>query len=197
MKLTLTGALHARPASLCPRGLEFRGGRSSKGERRADAKNILKCSRSRDLWRCDRNRRYRLDAEAAVSALAVLVTNFDADLVPETGAAAAAGIAIGPAVVLAADDSHLHPLPGESSIAEGEHRSANALSVAPARARLEQAFSEVRRDLEALVRALPAAEAALFEPEIAIVAALEPRVTARVLDGARFEEAPPRRRSAP
>src|SRR6185503_9273109 len=106
--------------------------------------------------------------------LATLVArNFDADLVPETGAAAAAGIAVGQAVVLAAS-----PAAVASSKDAGADLSTDATAT---RARIEQAFATVKKDLEAMVRALPAPEASLFEPEIAIVAALEARVSARVL----------------
>jgi phosphotransferase system HPr (HPr) family protein len=177
LKLALLDALHARPANLFVRvassfaaTIEVRN-----GDRRANAKNILEVltlgAVKGDALEIAATGE---DAETAVTALAALVAqNFDADLVPETGAAAAHGIAVGPAVVLA--DA------AERAPAEQPH--------VDARARLEHAFAVVRRDLEAMVRALPAPEAALFEPEIAIVAALEAGVMARLLTGARFEDA--------
>lgn len=196
LKLTLLGALHARPASLFVRVastfvavVEVR-----RGERGADAKNILEVltlgATKGDTLEIAASGD---DAEAAMEALATLVArNFDADLVPETGAAAATGIAVGPAVVLAADLSTSDaeaPVSAEKRDGEIALAPATALSPEGARARLERAFALVKQDLEAMVRALPAAEASLFEPEIAIVAALEPRMMARVLGGTKFEDA--------
>ncbi|HMJ55670.1 MAG TPA: HPr family phosphocarrier protein [Polyangiaceae bacterium] len=183
MKLTLQGALHARPANLFVRVassfvaiVEVR-----RGERRADAKNILEVlTLGAAMGDTLEIAAAGDDAEAAISALAMLVArNFDADLVPDTGAAAAPGMAVGPAVVLAPDSSgHDVTAPASAEVQTAE-----------ADARLERAFADVRRDLEAMVRALPATQAALFEPEIAMVAALEERVKARVHAGARFDDA--------
>ena len=202
MKLTLPDALHARPANLFVRVasgfvavVEIR-----RGERRADAKNILAVltlgAAKGDTVDIEATGD---DADAAVAALAVLVQrNFDADLVSETGAAAAAGIAVGPALVLASDAT-------TGDVASPDSSAAFSLEPAPpeidASARLAVAFAQVRRDIEALVRALPPAEAALFEPEITIVSALETSVAARVLRGEEFERAlgeelPLRRRAA-
>jgi len=185
LRLTLLDALHARPANLFVRvaasftaSIEIRS-----AERRADAKNILEVL-SLGATKGDALEIAAIgdDAEAALTALATLVArNFDADLVPETGAAAAAGIAVGQAVVLAAS-----PAAVASSKDAGADLSTDATA---ARARIEQAFATVKKDLEAMVRALPAPEASLFEPEIAIVAALEARVSARVLGGVSFAEA--------
>ncbi|HMI87708.1 MAG TPA: HPr family phosphocarrier protein [Polyangiaceae bacterium] len=178
MKLTLEAGLHARPANLFVRVassfvavIEVR-----KGERRADAKNILEVltlgATNGDILEIAA---VGEDAEAAVAALAMLVArNFDADLVPETGAAAAEGIAVGPALLL------MEPA--------AEEITSEAPSADP-RPVIERAFAVVRRDVETLVRALPAAEAALFEPEIAILAALETKMTSRIEAGARFEDA--------
>jgi phosphotransferase system HPr (HPr) family protein len=180
LRLTLLDALHARPANLFVRvAATFTASiEICLGERRADAKNILEVlSLGATKGDALELAAAGLDAEAALAALAALVAqNFDADLVPETGVAAAAGIAVGHAVVLA-------PL----SVGEGEPPP--VAGATGDQARMVGAFATVRRDLEAMVQALPASEAALFEPEIAIVAALEARVVARVLGGASFEEA--------
>jgi phosphocarrier protein FPr len=187
LKLTLTGALHARPANLFVRVaasfvavVEVR-----KGDRRADAKNILEvltlgagCGDEIELTAAG------ADAQAAIAALGTLVErNFDADLVPETGHAGASGIAVGPALVWEASA----PLatagvedPGasaEGAVAGAPHESS---------ARLAGVFSQVDRDLKTMVSALAPDEAALFEPEIALVQALEAPVMARVLRGESF-----------
>jgi multiphosphoryl transfer protein len=199
LKLTLPDALHARPANLFVRVasgfaavVEIR-----RGERRADAKNILEVltlgAAKGDTVDIEARGD---DADAAVAALAVLLErNFDADLVAETGAAAAAGIAVGPAVVLSVDRA-------ESDVASSAAVSVeSAPSEIDASTRVAIAFAQVKHDLEAMVRALPPTEAALFEPEIAIVSALETQVGARVLRGERFDRAlgealPPQRGSA-
>jgi len=190
LKLTLSDALHARPANLFVRVasrfvavVEIR-----RGERRADAKNILEVltlgaakGETIDIEATGD------DAEVAVAALVALIErNFDADLVSETGAAAAAGIAVGPALVLTADAA-------TSDVQSREPSSAETVVTAPseggASARVAIAFAQVRRDLEAMVRALPPVEAALFAPEIAIVSALENPVAARVVGGETFSRA--------
>src|SRR5260221_4417433 len=96
---------------------------------------------------------------------------FDADLVPELGAAAARGIAIGRAAIVPRIEL------GDGSL-EGDDA-----------ARLRAAIATVRADLEALVRTLEAAEAQLFDPEIAIVAALEAPILARIRSGASAPQA--------
>lgn len=181
MKLALLDALHARPANLFVRvAASFVATIDvCKGERRADAKNILEVlSLGATMGDALEITAVGEDAEAAVAALATLVArNFDADLVPETGAMAAAGIAVGPAVVLALASASESASPKSGVFGGG------------IAAQLEQAFAVVRQDLETMVRTLPTSEAALFEPEIAIVAALQAPVTARVLGGAAFEDA--------
>jgi multiphosphoryl transfer protein len=187
LKLTLPDALHARPANLFVRVatgfaavVEIR-----RGERRADAKNILEVltlgAAKGDTVHIEARGD---DADAAVAALAVLLErNFDADLVSETGAAAAAGIAVGPALVLAADG-------GEGDVASAATASFDATpSEVDESTRVAIAFAQVKRDLEAMVRALPPAEAALFEPEMTIVSALETHVAPSVLRGERFASA--------
>ncbi|MET0592802.1 MAG: HPr family phosphocarrier protein [Polyangiaceae bacterium] len=185
MKLTLKGSLHARPANLFVRVasgfaavVELR-----KGERAADAKNILEVltlgAAMGDLVEIFATGD---DAEAAIAALALLVDrNFDSDLVPETGAAAAPGIAVGTAVVIGgessrADDSATKTTTGPESEIDEQEKAIHA-------------FAEVRRDLEALVTALSAEEATLFAPEIAIVQALESKVMDRIARGEGFEKA--------
>jgi phosphocarrier protein FPr len=189
LKLTLSGALHARPANLFVRVaasfvavIEVR-----KGDRRADAKNILEvltlaaaCGDEIELAATG------ADAEAAISALGTLVErNFDADLVPETGYAAASGIAVAAALVWKAS-APLATADAEDPPAFGE----GAVGGAPndVRARLAGAFSQVDHDLKAMVSALPADEGALFEPEIALVQALEAPVMAKVLRGESLAE---------
>ena len=190
MKLTLTGALHARPANLFVRvaagfvaAVEVR-----KGDRRADAKNILEVltlgAASGDEIELTAA---GADAEAAIAALGTLVErNFDADLVPETGHAVARGIAVGPALVWEASAQPLATARAEDPRAPSE----GAVTGAPneASAMLAGAFSQVERDLKTMVSALAADEAALFEPEIALVRALEAPVMARVLRGESFAE---------
>jgi phosphotransferase system HPr (HPr) family protein len=182
VKLTLKGALHARPANLFVRVaagfaavVEVR-----KGERVADAKNILEvltlgAAAGDEIELAAEG----ADGEAALAALAQLVErNFDADLVPETGAAAAPGVAVGSALVIGADEPAgdvAAPDPPEDAIDPLEQ--------------LAFAFAAVQRDLEALVQSLPAEEAALFEPEIAILAALEPPLAVRVTAGESFPRA--------
>jgi phosphocarrier protein FPr/phosphocarrier protein len=188
LKLTLVDALHARPANLFVRVaatfvavIEIR-----RGERRADAKNILEVltlgAAKGDTVDIEASGD---DAEAALAALTVLVErNFDAGLVSETGAAAVAGIAVGPALVL--DDDEATSPGGDSGARSAPLTDGLELD---ASARAAMAFAQVRRDLEAMVRALPVAEGVLFEPEIAIVKALDGPVRARVHRGQGFEQA--------
>ncbi|PMZ55237.1 hypothetical protein, partial [Pseudomonas sp. FW300-N1A5] len=78
------------------------------------------------------------EAEAAIAKL--VERGFDADLVPETGAGAVEGIAIGRAVVLARADERAHAREG---VSESE--------------RVRAAVHDAEREVAALVRALPEA----------------------------------------
>lgn len=176
MKLVLTEALHARPADLLVRvasqlaaEIELR-----KGERRANAKSILEVlslhAAAGDTIELDARGE---DSAKALETLRQLVERrFDPDLAPETGTAAAAGIAIGSAVVIAV------------AFAGGTKG-----TPAEEQARLRDATLAAERDLDALVRSLPAAEAALFAPERKILEELLPRAVARAAVGASAEEA--------
>jgi phosphotransferase system HPr (HPr) family protein len=181
LKLVLSDALHARPASLFVRLAQRFASSISlrRADRRADGKNIL------EVLALGAGRGETLDveatgenAEAALAALAALVErNFDADLVPETGTSAAPGVALGRAVLLTAE-------PGT-----GEKPAATARGGPDAAERIENAFAQVIGELERMVQSLPGEEAVLFEPEIAIVRALEGPVLAKVAAGASPEQA--------
>jgi phosphocarrier protein FPr len=182
LKLDLLDALHARPASLFVRvASQFAATiEVCKEGRSANGKNILDVlalgaakGQTIELFASGN------DAEAALAALTALIErNFDADLVPETGTLAASGIAVGRAVVMPPTTKNAANPPdiGESHADD-------------ASGRLHAAFGAVIRDLERMVDALPRAEATLFEPEIAIVRALESPVLARVARGERVEDA--------
>jgi phosphotransferase system HPr (HPr) family protein len=172
MKLTLTDALHARPASLLVKlasqhaaRIEVRTARGS-----ANAKDILGILG----LGAAKGDPIEIVAEGdgagdALTALAALVEQgFDSDLVPELGAVASAGIAIGRAVV----------------IARPEEREADG-GANDEIARLRGAIADVQRELAVLVASLPPAESALFEPERTIVAALEAPLLARLARGER------------
>jgi len=177
MKLVLPDALHARPANLFVRvasqhscAIEVR-----KGDKRADAKNILQVL-TLGAAKGDEIEVFAKgdDAESAHESLRALVERcFDADLVPETGTSAVEGRAVGCAVVLLDESS--------APIDSG--------TPAQVTERLQATFARVQTELREIVRALPRAEAELFEPEIEIVRALLDPVLARVTRGERAEEA--------
>lgn len=164
MKLTLTDALHARPANLLVRVANDFDATITlmKGARVANAKSILEvlglgAAKGDELTLlCEGN-----DAELARRTIAELNEgNFSSDLVPEKGAASVPGIAIGRAHVLE---------PGSV-----------AATVTDATAR----FRDVRHALERDLMLLSPEERELFEPELAILQELEPRVQARMEQGA-------------
>jgi phosphotransferase system HPr (HPr) family protein len=168
VKLVLPDALHARPANLLVRVASEHPAtvRVAFGGRVADAKSII------DVLALGAARGDAIDLEVSGDgasdcerALVALVEgNFDADLVPDTGEGAVAGVAVGRARVL--DDA------------------------APADdAPITERFARARRELEALVASLPERERALFVPELAILADLEPRVRARVAAGEAIRDA--------
>jgi phosphocarrier protein FPr len=177
VKIRLPDALHARPAALLVRlasrldaSIEVRC-----GQRRANAKNIvevlaLSATKGSEI-------ELHTAGQGAESALVELVTlierNFDQDLVPEHGASAVEGVAIGRTVVLpsAPDEAESTRSPSEELV------------------RIEQALTDVRRDVSTLVKSLPIAEARLFEPELAILRDLADLLRAKVQRGTGAEEA--------
>lgn len=171
MKIVLPDALHARPANLLVRAAQRLACavHVRKGDRRADARDILQVIK----LGAAKGDEVVLEAEGegaaeAIAAIAELVAReFDPDLVPEEGAAAAAGIAIGHAVVWL----------------EEEELTAEQGSVDEERARAVQAFARARAEVSAIVAALPAHEAQLFEPEQTILSSLEEIVMRRVEAG--------------
>ena len=182
MKVVLPDALHARPASLfvrlasqCAEDVLIR-----RGDRTANGKDILAvlalgAARGEEIDIVASGE----DAAAAEDALVRLVERrFDADLVPERGAAAVEGIAIGRAVVLV----RLVP-PPPSSAAIG------AKAVEMEHARLAEALATAEADVALLVGALPEAESELFAPEIEILHSLAPLLMAHVDRGASAEDA--------
>lgn len=177
MKLVLPDALHARPANLLVRAARRLGVPVfvHAGERRADAREILQVLGLRAA-KGDEIELHGEGPEAAdaIEALAQLIAReFDPDLVPETGTAAAAGVAVGEAVVL-----------------ELELRDSDAPTDAETElARARGAFARAREELSSIVAGLASHERELFEPEFAILDALEGAVSARIRAGARAEEA--------
>jgi phosphotransferase system HPr (HPr) family protein len=183
--LELPDALHARPANLLVRLASSHPPdiRIGKGACTVSAKNILDvlalgaAKGDQIIVQIDGSE----DGErAAAEAIRQLVErNFDSDLVPETGVGGVSGIAIGQAVVIEARDhaATARSTPTHERSVEEEQRRTTA------------AFARVRDDVLALVRALPSAEAALFEPEIAILDSLAPRVLEDVARGAGAEDA--------
>jgi multiphosphoryl transfer protein len=106
------------------------------------------------------------DAEEALAALHDLVVRgFLADLVPETGAVAVEGIAIGHAFLVGVVGKDDAGAPGDPA------------------ARTVLAFAQAKASLATLIASLPPREAALFEPEVQILDDLEPTVLARVAAG--------------
>lgn len=176
MKVRLTDALHARPASLLVRLASQLAADVviSRGACRANAKDVLDvlalgalCGEEIEVVATGDG---AAEAEAAIAKL--VERGFDADLVPETGAGAVEGIAIGRAVVLARADERAHAREG---VSESE--------------RVRAAVHDAEREVAALVRALPEAEAKLFAPEVDVLRALGPRLCARVDAGLSAEEA--------
>jgi phosphocarrier protein FPr len=183
MKIALTDALHARPATLFVRlASRFASDVSIRTSAcAANAKNIL------EVLSLGAKRGAEIDvvatgsdATAAEEALVQLVERgFDADLVPETGAAAVEGIAIGRAIVLTRLQT---PEPGPTT---GDGKRAPEIE----RARLDDALASAEADVAALVHGLPEAESELFAPEIEILRSLAPLLAAHVDAGASAEEA--------
>lgn len=165
-KLVLPDLLHARPANLFVRVASEHAAdvRVRCGEKLANAKSILEVL----ALGAARGATIELeaegpDAEQALEELTRLVlANFDADLVPETGAGAAPGIGIGAALLWE-----------PSRPQEGPHDVAAR-------------FTEVRAGLETLLASLGPGERELLVPERAILAEVEPRIVARVAAGETF-----------
>jgi phosphotransferase system HPr (HPr) family protein len=114
------------------------------------------------------------DAEAAVRAMVELVARgFSADLLPETGSAAVEGVAIGRAVVVLYEEA----IPGASR------------GVREETARAHGAMARAEAELTRLVEASSTTEAALFEPELAILRDAAPRIEADIARGSSAETA--------
>ncbi len=168
-KLVLPDLLHARPANLFVRVASERVAevRVRCGEKLANAKSILEVL----ALGAARGATIELeaegpDAEQALDELTRLVlANFDADLVPETGAGAAPGIGIGAALLWEAPAHDDGPVD------------------------VAARFTEARAGLEALLTSLAPTERELLIPERAILAEVEPRIAARVAAGEAFAAA--------
>jgi phosphotransferase system HPr (HPr) family protein len=169
MRVRLSSALHARPANLLVRlASSFEATVEIRlGNRSANAARILEVlalsAREGDEIELAASGAAGGEALAAVTAL--IAQGFSADLVPEAGAAAAPGIAIGVAVPWTTEDA---------AVTDDAPLDSNAL---------RDAFARVLADLRALVATLPESEAALFEPEVAIVEELRRKILARVAAG--------------
>ncbi len=167
--LVLPDLLHARPANLFVRVASEHAAdvKVRCGAKQANAKSILEVL----ALGAARGATIELeasgdDAEEALENLARLVlANFDADLVPETGAGAAPGIGIGAALLWEppADDD------GPVDVAAR--------------------FAQARAGLETLLAELSPAERDLLIPERAILAELEPRIVSRIAAGEAFASA--------
>jgi phosphotransferase system HPr (HPr) family protein len=172
VKLRLPDALHARPANLLVKvASRFSGAiEIVHGEKRANAKKILDvlalaAAKGAEVEVLTRGE----DAAEALEAIVRLIErNFDQDLVPELGASAVEGVAIGHALV---------PLP------PGGERGGERTRT------LNDALNIVEADLHALVQSLPGAEAALFEPELEILHNLRPILDQHVSEGSSPEAA--------
>jgi multiphosphoryl transfer protein len=177
VKIVLTEALHARPANLLVRlamrqaaEIELR-----KGAARADARKIL------DVLALGAVKGEEIaieahgdDADGAVRAVVELIEGgFSADLVPEVGSAAVEGIAIGRAIVAMA----------EPEIPSGSRGMTEEMT------RARNGVARVEDELAQLIAALPESEAALFEPERAIVRDAASRIEAEIANGTSAEQA--------
>src|SRR5262249_41705900 len=109
-------------------------------------------------------------AEEALRAVVELIEcGFASDLVPEPGSAAVEGIAIGKALVWVLADA----------VADAD----DPAPIGFKHARVEAAFRRAIDDVTALIASLPQSEGQLFEPEIAILNELRPRVLERIVNG--------------
>jgi phosphotransferase system HPr (HPr) family protein len=177
LSVRLPDALHARPANLLVRLASLHPAEIviRKGNLCGSAKNILEVL-SLGAARDDvvEIEIMGADAETTAAGLKELIErNFDADLVPEHGSVGVAGVAIGHAAV----------------IASAEAKEATERTPSTERARAVAAFASVERQVTELVAALAPTEARLFEPEVAILRALSPRVFESVAAGESAEEA--------
>ncbi|HZU83958.1 MAG TPA: HPr family phosphocarrier protein [Polyangiaceae bacterium] len=177
MKVVLTEALHARPASLLVRVASRRAAAIvlRKGSCEADARNIidvlsLGAAKGQEIEIEARGE----DADDALREIVELVTRgFSADLAPEIGSAAVEGVAVGRAVVAMSEER-----------APGEPR-----SVADETTRARGALLRAEDELAQLALALPPREAALFEPERAIVRDAAARIEGEIAAGRSAEDA--------
>jgi phosphotransferase system HPr (HPr) family protein len=180
VKVRLPEPLHARPATLLVRLSSHFAAQITlrAGTRSANAKDILEVL-ALSAMKDDEIELLvvGLDAGDATDALHALIERgFDADLVPESGSAGAPGIAVGHAIVLGSVDS---PSTVERPKATVEEELARA----------EDAIDRAIADVEALVNALPEAEATLFAPEVEILRSLAPQIALRVAQGLTAEAA--------
>ncbi len=173
--MKLTEGLHARPAALFVRlagrfAADVSVVHLAKGKR-ANAKSIIAVLRlGAKLGDEIEIEASGKDAGAAREALVQLVQRgFSEDLVPELGAPAVEGIAVGAAVVLLSDGDD----------AGGADRAGTEVE----RARATRAIGEVRADLDALIGSLAREEAALFAPERAMLDELGPAILHRIDGG--------------
>jgi phosphotransferase system HPr (HPr) family protein len=146
-----------------------------KGSRKADARKIIDVLAlgAADGDQIEIETRGE-DAESALTAIVELVSRgFSADLVPETGSAVVEGVAVGRAVVMM----------GETETAAAPR------SVDEEIARARASISRADEELEQLIATLPMNEAALFEPERAIVQDAGARIEAEIAGGNSAEAA--------
>lgn len=173
MKLTLPDALHARPANLVVRAASRLESVVTiiRGDKRANAADILQVL-ALGAQKGDEIELASEDREA-LERLAQIMAAFDPDLVPENGAVAAPGIAIGEAIVF------LEAPPDARVRGSDDEERARALA----------AFARARDGVAAMIAALPRHEAQLFEPELLILSSLQPMVLAQIARGATAEDA--------
>jgi phosphotransferase system HPr (HPr) family protein len=176
-KVTLPDALHARPASMLVRVASALSATVTikKGEKRANAKSILEVlglgAAKGDAVEIETHGDCADDAMQTV--LTLIERNFSADLVPETGAAAVPGIAIGRAHVLVF----------------AEIDDTTDLSHVRDAASTKKRFDDAKKKLESDLVRMPPHERELFEPELAILDELAVRVASKVTAGASFRDA--------
>ncbi|HWL84247.1 MAG TPA: HPr family phosphocarrier protein [Polyangiaceae bacterium] len=188
MDLALTEALHARPASMLVRlaarqaaevELSYEG-------KHANAKKII------EVLRLGAKKggilRVVARGDGAAASLAVLTElvrgGFVSDALPESGTAAALGIAVGRASWLRAPDLEMPaslrtfpPPPHDAGSAEGEQ---DDRYTERRRARLREAFEFAGEELGQMLGELGPSEAQLFEPELVILVELMNAALARV-----------------
>ncbi len=175
VRVRLPEALHARPANRLVRlAQRFAAAITiARGEKRASAAKILEVlslgAATGDEIEITATGEGAADALAAIEEL--ILRGFVADLVPETGASAVEGIAIGHALVVTVDAE----AEAAEDVADGD----------PAE-RVREIFARAHASLAALIATLPPREGALFEPEVHILGDLETAVRAQLAEGKGF-----------